>query len=501
MLFTIPDDWEQLTIGDYTGYAVYFQPSADLTNAIILNEVYVENDDVTTINLPALTSDIWNWVTLAITPNATPNPDDTQIKSIGLYLNTDLGAQTIIFGSDIYLIDEYPDYFKIGNADSRINGLEAYGDERDNPWVFKEEGVYEIQTANSNLVVPIPLREIQSMRSENNGKAHTVSGVYLVFNLDQYIERYYQHNLDDIGPNRDEGMPPLRNGTISSLLSYPGRVFAAIDGGSSGYSSILLYRNGGWHELYRAPLAERIHSMKIQVVPGLITRLWFSQGSDLVWIPLPTESFNPLKDSNYTYTHEGYLVTGWISADFLDVEKLIKSVKLFTENLSGSTQTVQVEYQEETGSVSGGWTALVSAFNTSPFQEVLLSSSYNITSRRIRFRIRLFTTSYLTTPVVKASVVEALIRLPVKYSYTMTIRLEDYPQYMGGNPDMMTNVEDIMTRLDAWADAPTALTMRTVYSPYDNKRVVIEPISTRPLKWDAEKQTELHVGDLRVLEI
>ena len=498
MSFTIPHDWQPLAIGEETGYAVRFYPDKDLTVGVKLTEIYIQNDDAIALSIPALTANVWAYVEMAIAPNANPNPDESKIVSIGLNVAVDNGAQTITIGK-VELITEAMDYFKLGN--DRINSIEAYGSERQNPWVFTESLIYEIQTQNDNTIVPMPLREITGLRSELNGMAHTVSDVYLVFNLGAYIEKYFQNNMDDIGPNKDEGLPSNRIGDPTCMMSYPGRIFLAIDAKTTGYSTVMLRRSGGWHEIYRAPYGCPIHDLAIQVIPGMSTRLWVSQEYDLLWLPLPTGTWNPKNDSNFRYTHESVITTGWINAGFMDVSKFWKSVKLYTENLSGTSQYIKCEYQTEDGALESGWTAITDVFDTSPFEEQTITASYNVTARRIRFRFKLITTSNTESPIMKASIFEALLRFPVKYSYAMTYRLEDNPENYDGKKDTTKRSETDQATLDTWSDAPTVLTFRCQYSPYDNKKVVIEPASMKPVQLSNEQQFEKHIGTITLLEV
>ena len=160
-----------------------------------------------------------------------------------------------------------------------------------------------------------------------------------------------------------------------------------------------------------------------------------------------------------------------------------------------------MDYQTETGTLIAGWTAINSSFSTSPFQEVLISSSYNITGRRIRFRYRLYTDDNTKTPIVRATVLDALMRFPVKYTYACNVRLSDHPVSYQNRLDMLTDVEDVTAQLETWADAPTVLTWRCNYSPYDNKRVVLEPPGMRPIELDAETQREVHLGEIILMEV
>jgi hypothetical protein len=351
--------------------------------------------------------------------------------------------------------------------------------------------------------VPIPLREITALRSERNGTAHTVSNVYLVFNLGEYIQKYYQHNLDDIGPNRDEGLPINRQGDPTCLLSYPGKIFLSIDASTTGYSTVLLKGDSGWHEVYRAPYGAPIHDMIIQVIPSMSTRLWVSQESDILYLPLPTDTWSPKQDSNYRYTHESVLTTGWINVGFMDILKFWKSVKLYTENLSGTSQYVECEYQTEDGELDhiGDWTDISDTFDTSPFQEVMISDQYEITARRIRFRFKLITTSNTESPIIKSSVIDALMRFPVKYAYNCVIMLADHKENYFGK-DNSFRVEMDMDQLEEWSDQPTVLTMRCNYTPYDNKKVVLEPLNSNPIPpFSTNEQLEKHLATITLLEV
>ena len=501
--FTIPDDWTQTTVNGVTGYAIRLKPSANLKTSgaspyLALNELYATMDDDVLVDIPALVANEWSFVQCAISPNSNPNPDESQIVSVGLYLSADLGAQNVDI-AEVMAIDIYPRYVTIPE---KIMALEAYGDTQSNPWVFTESVPYEIQSDNNDLPIPVPLRELTGIRSETTGRAHTVNDVYLYFNLDQHLQRYYNRSLEDVGPNRDEGLPIGRQGTPITLLTYPGRVFALIDAGDSGYSSVLVRKGSGWHEVYRAPYGERLFHACLQVVPSGVSRLWLNQGADLVWVPIPKTSFNPLRDANYRYIHEGYLITGWISAGFLDIEKLFKSVKLFTENL-GANQYIQVQYQEETGSLDSGWTNIVSVHNSSPFQEVNIASANNIAARRIRFRLIFYTNSNTTTPVLKAQVVETLLRFPVKFQYSLTCRFTDYDTDMADTSRKTAagRAEVDMAQIDTWANAPTVLTFTNLYSPFDVKTVLVEPPGCKPYKVDPANQIEGHIVEITILEI
>jgi hypothetical protein len=376
---------------------------------------------------------------------------------------------------------------------ARITGLEIYGDP-ETLYVCLDNGFGEIK---NNMFYPIPIREFANVKSEKNGRAHCVSDVYLFLSMQDGVERFYRSNLDDVGPNREAGLPANRQGPVVKMTGYPGRIYAAVDGGSSGYSSVLVYQGSGWHEVYRAPrVGERIRNIYIQSIPGSSTaRLWISQGSDVLWVPI---SLNPYTDPDFRFHHEGSLTTGWLYAGMQDVYKLWKKLKVFAENVTAA-RYVKADYQVDGDTT---WTE-IGTYDSVPVEELSVNSTTTPRSRRIRFRFRLYTDDNTETPRMKAYVVEGVSFAPVKYQYGFSFRLAEDDQAIdlrGGLDKSFASVEALHAQLLTWANNGTELTWRCIYSPFDNKKVFIDPVSLQPLSANPEGQVEKHAGNLTIYE-
>ena len=205
-----------------------------------------------------------------------------------------------------------------GNPRTRINGLAVYGEPLI-PWVLKEDSIGSIQ---NGIYAEIPIGEMRSVRSELNGRAWLPYGVYLYFSLLDGVEKFYENRLDDCGPNRDEGFPSDRKGEITHMISFPGRIFAAIDAGEGGVSSIQCYNQIGWHEIYRSSSTGlRITRMFVQVIPGASARLWFSEGEEINWLPI---SLNPQTQNDHKYHASGELITAWVYGGYKEIKKFLK---------------------------------------------------------------------------------------------------------------------------------------------------------------------------------
>jgi len=352
----------------------------------------------------------------------------------------------------------------------------------------------------------MPIGEMASVRSEVNGEAGMQFGVYLYFNLaGGMLERYYDQRLDDIGPNRDEGLPIGRQGEIVKIIPYPGRFYAAINAGFDGYSSVLCNNMLGWHELYRSSTSgSAIKDIYVQSIPGYghVDRLWISEGSDLVALPI---SVAPLSQSLYPYfgyrdpAGSGYVETSWIDFDLKDVEKYFHSVTLFSD-YSGDVETGN-EYEINVYFKVDGhkdWTyggrakaaEVIDGKLQVGVKEIELryvnptKRGNNVSGKKIKFRIYLTPmASEYETPRLKAVLVNAVLRMPIKRSWNITFLLEPMEDLQ--HRQLTDPATLLYNQLYTWANSKTHATpllMRSNDALADNKYVFIDPASISPFQ-------------------
>jgi hypothetical protein len=494
MTFVVSWNWEQCTLDGKTCYWIRMNPtSATLTPNITIEEITVTRATKVNIDLPALEAGVLTFVKLGITPTAISTIDYSAIQSIGLNVAVDKGAQVVFIGYGIELLTHYLDYVVIP-SDQKITGLRNYAgnatDPYNNPWVFTEGAVYEIQTQNSDALVELPIGEIKELSSENTGHARTVNDVYLYLSLgEEKLERYFGRNLDDVGPDLDEGLPANRRGKLSALLSYPGRVFLAIDAGNSGYSSILAYKGSGWHEIWRTERAgQHCLSLYHQVIPGSVMgRLWTNAGAEIVWIPFTLSDSLPTGDTQtqMRYFHEGTLETPWIFGNMVDVIKQWNSMKLFLEDTS-ATEYIKADYKVDGDTA---WTEITGDYNTGPSEELFFSASDppNLSARRIKIRFRLQGNGS-ATPVATAMLIEAYGVAPIKYRWSfpciLTERIDRRRNLDEDSETILNNytaVETAIAKLRTAVDNGYALTMTSRWSAYTDKTVILSSAVGRPI--------------------
>jgi hypothetical protein len=123
-----------------------------------------------------------------------------------------------------------------------------------------------------------------------------------------------------------------------------------------------------------------------------------------------------------------------------------------------------------------------------------LSSNYDVTGYRIKFRFTLHTSYEGICPRIVAAVVKGVIRVDVKKGWSVTV-ISENERDLNGDVDTQAN---IMSQLDTWAnsdDTAAPLILRHNLEYYDNKYVFIDPASLslhqvelHPKKYSADRQ-------------
>ena len=280
--------------------------------------------------------------------------------------------------------------------------------------------------------------------------------------------------MRSVGPDKDEGLPALRRGRISALGFHPNGLFAAIDAGEEGISSVLVRTDpSGWHEVFRAPrLGQRIRAFHWQDNPGTFPRLWIDLGEDIVYQDWPRHTFNPLQDDGVNYQHECSLTMADVDMGAIRLPKYIKELSLLSENLQ-SQVNVAVDYQLDQDIGSDRWMNAGTAYR-SPEDVIAI---HNGSVRKVRTRMRLYTERANTPPILLASVLEGFARTPLKYQWNMRIKIADTQQNLA-SMEVIQDPDDFLNWLKNVAGNARKVLMRSIWKQLDGKYVIVEPPST-----------------------
>ena len=406
-----------------------------------------------------------------------------------------------------------PYYIVCGNTRSNITNMVMAGYPQ-RPYVAKEDSIGSIwDGVYSEIAVP----EMKWLMSEKNGQAMVQHDVYLYFSMaGGMIERYYEQRLDDIGFNRDEGLPKNRQGEVSCLLPYPGRLYAAVNAGLYGYSSILCYNGLGWHEIYRSNyIGKMITDLRIQATPGneIADRMFISEGTGIYAIPI---AVNPMRQYDYEYfgyAEKGdkpHIISSWFDFGYREINKYFHSVTITSDCTNDSTPTGFEYYYDLYYQVDDqkNWihAGIAGAQSTLEFN---LTSDNSLYGKRIRFKIVMYSNSgYANSPRLLALVAKGIVRLPVKRSWNFTFLLEPMVD-LNGKP-LVDDKDDFYNRLMEWASSDkhsTPLLMRSKNVLYDNINVMIDPPSVKPYQsvnssnHSGGQEEYRHIGSFSVIEV
>jgi hypothetical protein len=432
-----------------------------------------------TVNIPNLISD-FAWQTRKnIALDLTTTAGAEACTSIGLKLHAN---HSITRSFDLLLIKEMLTGRQIlpvtvGQEDGdNITGLESYGDP-ETLWVMTEAGFGQIK---NNRFLPVPMREIKTARHANNGRGHVVSDVYLMFTWKGRLQRYYRQNMEDLGPDFPRGMGDIA-GEVVDVISYPGRMYAAVDAGDTGRSSILCHKGGAWHEVYTAFPGERIRKLFIQPIEGRSDKLWASVGADIMWFPITLDAAELPANSDYTYAPTGYLDTSWIYTEDKDLEKIFRSLVVTMDKAKDINQRVMLYWK--TDNEDADWEK-VTNFETLSYSTIKFDTVHGnnraVRGNRIKFRLHLWTHEPDESPVVRA-IQSRIYRVPeVKYAYTWLSKVSSISINLRGDEEKVVgtkaNPEVAFGTLDYWAEHLVPLLVESDIASLNGKTVVIEPI-------------------------
>ena len=494
---------EPVDISDARYIEFRFLAAGSLSAGDLTFGIYDSEGNGIDINFPATTGgkSAYIYLTLTTAPGADTNYNEKDITDLYIKSTTNVNTDMIITKDSpiIKLIphgEYYADIWSLGQnvqVTNMIDYIGGGGETVSRPWIFTWKGPWYKEGSD---FVKLYLGEMSELEHPDNGKGACVNDVYLYFNVGETIQRYYSGHLDSVGPDVDYGLPETRRGIPISMSSYPGRVFAAIDAGTSGTSSVIYRRNHGWHEMYRAWGNERIRKIHIYARADTVDQLFVLEGADILRLPV---SINPQTEADYEYNYESVLETSRIYGGLRETEKYYHAISLVTENLSSTHRWIEIDYRTSENST---WTCLGTDFTASPRQRADLSSSNNVTGRWIQFRFRMYTDDKTETPKLVSAILDSLERIDSANTYTYNIRLkESYDHDLTGKKETPTG-KDKFDQLETWIDDPKPLTLNSTSAFEDGKLVFIEPSRSRVLYSKADdKGQEVRTYQLTLIEV
>ena len=237
----------------------------------------------------------------------------------------------------------------------------------------------------------------------------------------RYINQAGGAVLTITGPDRDDGLPQDKRGTIKYMSGSHNELFAGLDSatapnisssssipfqwqshhgstvidGDSGYSSILGYNDMGWETKWLAASAGK--SLQHMLVSDAYDeyRLWWGFDGEIKFMKIPSDIINPSFVSDFEYKASGTHETPWFNAGQAEVDKLALKLKTEVQDV-GTEETVTVsyalDYAESTWNQLDAITS-TSLDATSGVATYTFGSSAGVAFRAIKFKIALARTT------------------------------------------------------------------------------------------------------------
>lgn len=319
------------------------------------------------------------------------NPNGKAI-SIGKAPTSPSGS-AVAFGTDL----TFAASILTGDNTYRITGLY---DNNNTLYVAKEDVLYSV---SGNVPVKITYGADASPNPRNGRAACT--GADGQFYLGAEHDVFLIGGGSSYPLNLPFNLPSERAGYVFDMASEKGWLFAAVNAGDGGYSSVMrmTLQDRSWHEQYRAVAAGRhIRSVAWLNHPDTRSHLAFECEGELLYQQMPLYGVRPVQDTSIGYQHEGVITFATI--DLLNTDpKYFSYFVLHCKQLANASiaaaygREVALDYQLNDNVGSSTWIPL-GAFGISPQDTIQFGQG---SQYKIRIRLRIESNDADNPPVVE----------------------------------------------------------------------------------------------------
>ncbi len=276
-----------------------------------------------------------------------------------------------------------------------------------------------------------------------------------------------------MGPDRDDGLPSDKRGSIRTMAGshnelligidaqvsaaavatdaiprqWQSHVGSAVMADDTGSSTILGYNELGWETKWIAgDTGTTFDDMHVSTAYNTY-RVWWGANGVVYFMDLPKDIINPSEVDDFAYATSGVHETPWFNAGQSEVDKLALNLRIECQDLSAD-ETVLVQYATDysesyTTAVTLNTTTMGAAAGTYTYT---FGSSAGTTFRSIKFKLTLSRSTATTTglekfnsPDVVSLTLEWRKKLAAKWGHTVEVDLNN--AYKGNNPkDLRSNL-------------------------------------------------------------
>ena len=290
----------------------------------------------------------------------------------------------------------------------------------------------------------------------------------------KYINGNIHAVISVMGPDRDDGVPSDRRGTIKKLAGTHTELIAAVDAttapesvastdvayqwsrqphfgspvidADTGYSSIIAWNDTGWEAKWQAPDAGKAVDQVMVTNSGQGDyRMWWGYDGSVYHQMVPFDIINPAQLNNYEYALSAAHETPWFDAQQTEVDKSALRLKIETSGCS-STETVTVYYYTDYSTTEYQAGSAITSNGTTTYS---FGSGAGTEFRAIKFKLSLARASgsdnQEKTPDVISLTLEYRKKMDAKWGHTVELNLNN--DYKGNSPKELR--EGLVTAIES----------------------------------------------------
>lgn len=375
--------------------------------------------------------------------------------SIG-YAPTSPAGTPVGFGTDL----TFQTSILVGDNTFRITGIYNHQNQL---WVAKEDSLFQVSGYT-------PVEHRYGVDSSPN----IMNGVAACTGMDGQLYIAAEHDVFLISggntypTNLPHNLPSGRGGYVRALISQKGWLFAALDAGDSGYSSVMrmTLNDRSWHEQARTfSVGRRIRGVAWLNHVDTRSHLSFEVGGELMYQEMPLFGVRPIQDSGCAYQHEG--VVEFATMDLLNTDpKYFSYFAGDTKKLANAAtnavygREIGVDYQLN-DNIGGTTWVNAGSFGISPQDRV----SLNLGSKyKIRPRLRILSDDADNPPILENFALSLFQRTKLYSSVTMDINAFSDDEITG---------EEIWQGIIGMVMRAETVRVESIFSFLNNKRAVL----------------------------
>ena len=300
---------------------------------------------------------------------------------------------------------------------------------RDSVYIPSGNGIYKYINGSNNAIVTIvgPDKD-DGMPSEKRGSIRSMSG---------------SHNELLVGVDAQTGADPVSFDAVSRQSSQEQFGASPNMAADTGFSTILGYNELGWEVKWMSgTVGETVDLLHVSTAYNRY-RLWWGSGGEVYFMDLPKDIINPSQTDDFPYGLTGVHETPWFNAGQSEVDKLALKLKIECSGLSAN-ETVLVQYATDytesyTTAVTLNSTTMGAAAGTYTYTFQTNSSDTGLSYRSIKFKLTLSRSTATTTGLEKYNSPDVISttltwrkKLQAKWGHTVEVDLNNF--YKGNKP-------------------------------------------------------------------